>query len=237
MYIFYAPDFTENSVFSLSENESHHATHVLRLQAGDGIKIVNGKGKIANATILSVHKKHCTIEVSEIRIEPKEFSCSLHIAIAPVKSMDRFEWFLEKACEWGVDDITPIISENSERVKLNMQKCEATLIAALKQSGRAWKPVIHPMIKFSEFMKNNTLVDAANVIAYCGNIKKEMLLYTISKLQNVNVLIGPEGDFSIREIELAMANNWLPVTLGNYRLRTETAALESAVIYNLVNRL
>lgn len=236
MQHFFAPDLLENSFHFLSESESHHAIHVLRLKVNDLLSITNGKGAIAFAKITGVTKKNCSVSILEVKHISKEFNCKIHIAIAPVKSMDRFEWFLEKACEWGIDIITPVITKNSERQKLNLEKCKLKIIAALKQSGRAWLPKLNAVIYLDEFIKIKSKAKQ-KCIAYCGEIDKTFLIHEIKKGMDTEILIGPEGDFTHEEMQFAISNNWKPVTLGNYRLRTETAALESLVQYNLINRL
>ncbi|MBK6730683.1 MAG: 16S rRNA (uracil(1498)-N(3))-methyltransferase [Bacteroidetes bacterium] len=236
MQNFFAPDLLENSFHALSESESHHAIHVLRLKVNDVLSITNGKGAIATAKIIGISKKNCSVSIIEVKHVAKEFICKIHIAIAPVKSMDRFEWFLEKACEWGVDEITPVITKNSERQKLNLEKSNLKIIAAIKQSGRAWLPELNTVIYLDQFI-NMKSESEQKFIAYCGVFDKTLLIQEIKKGIDTEILIGPEGDFTNEEMLFAISNNWIPVTLGNYRLRTETAALETLVQYNLINRL
>lgn len=236
MQHFFAPDLLESGFHALSESESHHAVHVMRLRVNDALSITNGKGAVATAQIAAITKRICLVETTGITNIPREFPCSIHIAIAPVKSMDRFEWFLEKACEWGVDSITPVIATNGERLKLNRDKCILKLIAALKQCGRAWLPELHAMSPFDAFIGSEAAA-GQRYIATCNAVEKVLLPGAIQPGKDMKILIGPEGDFTKIELQHAISNNWKPVTLGEYRLRTETAALEALVQYNMINRM
>lgn len=209
-------------IIKLSLEESKHAIKVLRLKNNDKIRLVNGKGLEAYAKIIDDNHKHCLVQVLEQK-EETEQNNKVVIAIAPTKNNNRIEWFLEKAIEIGLTDFIPIICENSERKKFNTQRWEKISISALKQSQRLWKTKIHPPIKLVELIKNYTL--DIKTIAYCGNIPKENFTKYVNKNKNQIILIGPEGDFSQKEINLAIKNNYFPITLGKNRLRTETAGV------------
>ena len=236
MQIFYAPDLLESTFRNLSESESHHIVQVLRIKIGEHIKLTDGKGTMATAVLTGVEKKHCQVKILDVVHVPKDFNCSIQIAIAPVKSMDRFDWFLEKSCELGIDKIKPVLTNNCERNKLNIEKCKTRLVSAMKQSGRAWLPEISEVVHFNKYISGND-INTQKFIAYCGQNQKTFLFNAIKKRLNTEILIGPEGDFTYQEFEQALSNNWLPVTLGNYTLRTETAGLSALMQYNLVNTL
>jgi 16S rRNA (uracil1498-N3)-methyltransferase len=227
MHRFYSEDLEANTKeLILNEFESNHACRVLRLKAGDTVELVNGRGFFALATIVQPHHKRCLLEINRIEFTEADEK-RIHIAICPTKSNDRFEWFLEKAVEIGVDEITPLISENSERYKLNFERLEKIILSALKQSMRAYKPVLNPSIHVKEFIR----LHREALIAHCD---KQFQRFEIqrSKPSTYTIMIGPEGDFSKSEIELALKHNLKSVSLGNNRLRTETAGLVAITLLN-----
>lgn len=223
MQLFYNPDLTEHSqLISFSKEESLHIVKVLRKRSGDLLEITNGKGWLFSAEIVSDHIKSCTANlVSSTFFEPSKFK--IHLVVAPTKMNDRFEWFLEKATEIGITSITPILCDNSERRVIKTDRFEKILQSAMKQSLQYHLPQLKPLINFSEFIAQPP--NHQCFIAHCENSEKQSLKSQFIPNQEVTVLIGPEGDFSVKEIEMAIKNKFIPVTLGNTRLRTETAAI------------
>jgi 16S rRNA (uracil1498-N3)-methyltransferase len=223
MHLFYAPAIDNDLTFTLSPDESHHAIRVLRLNPGDGIVLVNGRGGWYQSTISRPDPKACTVEITGVSEGIGKPGYSLHIAMAPTKQIDRYEWFLEKATEIGISEITPIICEHSERKDVKNERQMRIVIAAMKQSLKAFHPVIHEPVSFKNFMKGN--IPGVRAIAHCQSGSKNWLNEIVHPDQQVTILIGPEGDFSDNEIALGAENGYLPITLGNSRLRTETAGV------------
>lgn len=223
MQLFYTPELTsETKQYTFSKEESKHMVRVLRKKEGDILHITNGKGTIFSAQITLADQKNCMVAIESFQFqEPKSYQ--LHVAVAPTKMNDRFEWFLEKATEIGIDTITPILCDRSERKVIKAERFEKIIQSATKQSLSAYFPELKPLTPFSDFIKNHT--DEQLFIAHCEEDKKQSLKQALQPQQNVTILIGPEGDFSPKEIQLALENNYIPVTLGDTRLRTETAAI------------
>jgi len=218
MHLFYAPLISENN-FELDEAESLHAVRVLRLKQGDEIILLDGKGTKYHAKIDNAHSKKCTFEIlSQQKINPRPFH--LHIAIAPTKTNERFEWFLEKATELGIEEITPVICERSERKAINHDRYEKILVSAMKQSMNEYLPRLNFQMDFQSFLKNSQ----PGFIAYCEE-QPATLLWKKEIDKSATVLIGPEGDFSSDEVSNAIRAGWIPVSLGESRLRTETAGV------------
>ncbi len=220
MHTFYIEDIGET--VTLSEIESKHAIKVLRLKIGATVRLVNGKGLEAFANIVFDHPKRCEVEIIKKNKETKA-PTKIVIAIAPTKSNDKIEWFLEKAIEIGLTDFVPIICKNSERKKFNETRWKKVAISALKQSQRLWIPTIHNPIKVEDFIKNNTT--DIKTIAYCGEFEKKDFSSIVDSSKNQLILIGPEGDFTPEETQFAFDNGFAPVSLGTNRLRTETAGV------------
>jgi len=218
----------------LSEEESNHAVRVLRLKANDFITIIDGKGKSVKAQITVSDKKrlHFNIEETLFEESPKT---KVHIAIAPTKNMDRFQFFIEKATEIGIDEITPILTKNSERKVINIEKVRKSCISALKQSGNLYLPKINDLQKIEDFTSTQ---DAKHqiFIAHCETDQDKTELKDLLDDSNfVTILIGPEGDFSSEEIKLAKKNGWIPTSLGSTRLRTETAGIVACHTVRLIS--
>lgn len=233
MTLFYIQGASKELQF-LPKEESKHAVKVLRLQTGDVLAITNGEGDIHTAKVVIPNQKKCEVQIFETKhFEPKKFK--IHIAVAPTKLNDRYEWMLEKMTEMGVDEITPIICHRSERKVLKLERMERIIVSAVKQSWKAYKPVINEPIKYSEFIKN-TQFDQ-QFIAHCnGGCGSDAHLKTMADTEkNIGILIGPEGDFSESEVKLATENGWVKTGLGSARLRTETAALVACFTLNLMN--
>jgi 16S rRNA (uracil1498-N3)-methyltransferase len=217
MHRFYTPELTlEFSHLTLSEAESKHAVQVMRLLTNQQIQLFNGKGLSAIATVIDNHPKRCSVRIDQRSEHPKENQ--IHIAIAPTKNMERLEWFVEKATEIGITEISLIKCQNSERREVKIERLEKILISAVKQSGRYFVPTLHPIEKWTDFLKKNP----NGLIAHCREGEKMKI---DTSFQNKVIVIGPEGDFTLEEIELALGRGYSPITLGENRLRTETAAL------------
>lgn len=232
MHLFYTPDISAET-YTLNEIESKHCTRVLRLTTNDQIELIDGKGNLFEAKITDPNPKKCSVEVVKTVKEFGKRNHYLHIAIAPTKNIDRFEWFLEKATEIGIDEITPIICEHSERKVIKPERLEKIIISAIKQSIKAYKPTLNKLISFSEFITQN--FEGKKYIAHCEENSKTLLKSACKKEENVLILIGPEGDFSPTEIELAKQNNFIETSLGESRLRTETAGIVACHTINLIN--
>ena len=217
MHRFYTPELTlEFSHLTLSEAESKHAVQVMRLLNDQQIELFNGKGLSAIATVIDNHPKRCSVRINQRSEHPKENQ--IHIAIAPTKNMERLEWFVEKATEIGITEISLIKCQNSERREVKIERLEKILISAVKQSGRYFMPQLNPLVKWTDFLKKNP----NGLIAHCREGEKMKI---DTSFQNKVIVIGPEGDFTLEEIELALGRGYSPITLGENRLRTETAAL------------
>lgn len=232
MHLFYTPDIVGDA-YQLSEEESRHCIKVLRLGMGDVVQLIDGKGGLYKAEILDPHHKHTTLKIQEHVQEYSKRNHYLHIAVAPTKNIERFEWFLEKATEIGIDEITPLICERSERKEVKVERLNKIITSAIKQSLKAYHPKLNDLCTFKNFLK---LPAEEKFIAHCINQEKSALKDKISKHGNYTILIGPEGDFSPLEIDLAVSDNYIPISLGASRLRTETAALQACFEINFLNR-
>ncbi|WP_372947717.1 16S rRNA (uracil(1498)-N(3))-methyltransferase [Mariniphaga sp.] len=232
MQLFYIPEIGGNEII-LDETESKHAIRVLRLKIGDRVHVVDGNGGFYTAKITEPHPKKCKLSILESHKEFGKRQFKLHIAIAPTKNNDRFEWFLEKATEIGIDEITPLMCEHSERKNIKPDRLEKILVSAMKQSLKAFLPKLNPLVPFNDFIHKNEV--SQNFIAHCYEGGKPHLKNEIIKEENVIILIGPEGDFSMEEVEEAKINGFREISLGTSRLRTETAGVVACHIVNLVN--
>lgn len=231
MHLFYTPDI-ENNIYSLNEEESSHCSRVLRLRNGDEIFLTNGKGDLFQSEITNIGSKHCTVNVIKTFPRYGKRNYNLHIAVAPTKNADRLEWFLEKATETGIDEITPLICKHSERKTVNIDRLNRVITAAMKQSLKAYHPIINKERKFEDFIAGK--FPASKFIGYCGNNTSKLKdLYKPG--ESALILIGPEGDFSEDEIIKAKENNFIPINLGKNRYRTETAALLACHTVYMIN--
>ncbi|RZL48423.1 MAG: 16S rRNA (uracil(1498)-N(3))-methyltransferase [Pedobacter sp.] len=233
MHVFYTPDIHSDH-YTLNEEESRHCSKVLRLVIGDEIYLIDGKGGFYKAQIAEVNKKHVQLQIIEKQTEYGKRNHHLHIAIAPTKNIDRLEWFLEKATEIGIDEVTPIICDRSERKIVKEERLEKVITSAVKQSLTAYHPKLNSTISFVDFMKQSN--DAQKLIAHCMDGEKHYVNQLVQKHQSYLILIGPEGDFTPAELNIALHNGYKAVTLGNTRLRTETAALAACFEANYINR-
>lgn len=233
MQLFYNSDIkSTDTIFQFDKEESKHIIKVLRKRGGDIIHITNGKGYLFHSEITLESEKKCEVRIIKIdAFEARKYN--LHIAIAPTKMNDRLEWFLEKATEIGIDEISLILCDHSERKTFKIDRAEKIIQAAMKQSNQFYLPKINEPISFSDFISKET--NSLNFIAHCEEDKKDLFKNGIQANQNILVLIGPEGDFSPKEIALALKNNFIPVSLGNTRLRTETAGIVACHTVALIN--
>lgn len=236
MQLFFNTDITETTQnITFDKIESKHIVRVLRKKENDLLHITNGKGLLFTAAITIANDKKCLAEITNVTHQPKHWNYYLHIAIAPTKNNDRLEWFLEKATEIGIDEITPIICSNSERKIVKMERLQKIIQAATKQSLQMVLPKLNEPVKLNDFIVSNT--KGTLFIAHCEeDSKKTLLKNTLEKSEKTTILIGPEGDFSEKEIDLALQNNYTPISLGESRLRTETAALVAVHTVALVNQ-
>ncbi|ALU75368.1 16S rRNA (uracil(1498)-N(3))-methyltransferase [Tenacibaculum finnmarkense genomovar finnmarkense] len=225
MQLFFNPDITtETTQITFDKEESRHIVRVLRKKEGDILQITNGAGFLFSVSITIANDKRCLTTVVKYEEKPNNRDYYLHVAIAPTKNNDRLEWFLEKATEIGIDEITPIICDNSERKIVKIDRLNKIVQAAMKQSLQFTLPKLNDPIKLSEFLKKD--VTSKLFIAHCEeNIEKKLLKNIADKNENYTILIGPEGDFSSKEIDYALNHNFKPISLGDNRLRTETAGL------------
>jgi 16S rRNA (uracil1498-N3)-methyltransferase len=233
MQLFFNPDLSENSTeITFSKDESKHIVKVLRKTIGDSLHITNGKGWLFEAKLQNTDIKRCmAVMTSKIQQPKKHYQ--LHLAVAPTKMNDRFEWFLEKATEIGVDTITPIICDHSERKIIKIDRFEKILQSAMKQSLNCYLPKLNDAIIFKDFVQQE--FNGQRFIAHCHETQRKSLKHGLQAKSDVLILIGPEGDFSVKEIEMAIQNKFIPVTLGETRLRTETAAIVACHSVAFVN--
>ena len=216
----------------LSAEESKHATKVLRKKEGDILNFTDGKGNFYKAEITVADTRKCRLKIVSSEQKEKQHNYYLHIAIAPTKNMDRFEWFLEKATEIGIDEITPIICSHSERKVIKTERCNRILLSAMKQSLKFHLPKLNEAISLNDFIKQD--YEGSKYIAHCEDGEKKELKIE-NKTDKYLILIGPEGDFSQKEIDLALQNKFKAVSLGRSRLRTETAGIVATHTVNIHN--
>jgi 16S rRNA (uracil1498-N3)-methyltransferase len=220
--VFYTPGITGNQHI-LNEEESIHAVRVLRLKKGDAVTLVDGRGGWYTAELADPAPKSCRVKVTGVCREYGKRPYRLHIALAPTKNTDRFEWFVEKSVEIGIDEITPLLCEHSERKHINMERIQRIMTAAMKQSKKAYLPQLNAMAAFDEWLKNGTA--GQRLIAYCGEGGRQPLKRIYQPGRDVSIAIGPEGDFSPEEVSRALASGFHGISLGESRLRTETAGI------------
>ncbi|WP_316797175.1 16S rRNA (uracil(1498)-N(3))-methyltransferase [Pedobacter agri] len=234
MHIFYTPDIDQNT-YTLNEEESKHCVRVLRLSIGAVVNLVDGKGGFYTAEITSDNPKKVSLKILNVVTAFHKRNHYLHIAVAPTKNIDRIEWFLEKATELGIDEITPIITDRSERRVVKEDRLNKVITSAVKQSIKAYHPKLNDAISFDSFLK--TPFQGDQLIAHCiDNGDKKYISDLVLPHQKYLVLIGPEGDFTPEEVDLALNKGFKPLTLGDNRLRTETAALSVCFEINYLNR-
>ena len=238
MQLFYQPTIDkQDSEFTFDKIESRHIVRVLRKKEGDLLHITNGKKLLVTAKILDAHDKKCRVQLLDFTLQDNQKPFKLCVAIAPTKSNERFEWFLEKATEIGIDEIYPIRCKHSERKVIKPERLQKVLITAMKQSLHFQLPVLHNLQDFKDFIHLHKSYD--KFIAYCENEQvtssRNALQTRLKPQKDVCILIGPEGDFSQEEIALALENGFIPVSLGTARLRTETAGIVAVHTVHLLN--
>ena len=223
MQLFYNPTITESTeVFSFDKEESKHIIKVLRKKDTDLLYVTNGLGLLFKTEITLASDSKCTVKIISFeKSAPSKYH--LHLAVAPTKMNDRYEWFLEKATEIGIHEITPIICDRSERKVINTERFDKIILTAMKQCNQLYLPKLNSAMTFKEFVKLKN--EGLQLVAHCEETDKKTLKSVLVPNENITMLIGPEGDFSEKEIEAALENNYIPVSLGNTRLRTETAAI------------
>ena len=233
MQLFYNSEININDDdLIMSDSEHHHLTKVLRKKTGDKVYLTNGNGYLFEAILNYIGEKSTQLKIINSKKE-SSMDYSLHIAIAPTKKIDRFEWFLEKAIEIGVSSITPLTCKYNERKSLNYTRLNKITVAAMKQSLQTYLPKIEPIVSIKEFIESNQCKQ--KYIAHCKNSKKVHLSKIIKRKTNSSIIIGPEGGFTDDEISLAIDYNFIPVSLGNNRLRTETAGIVCCQTFSDVN--
>lgn len=233
MIIFYAPDIMQCP--ELPEEESGHCVRVLRHVEGDEVEVVDGAGTWYHCRIVSAHPKHCSLEVIE-RHDDAHWPYNVQLAIAPTKNLDRMEWWLEKATEMGLDRFTPIKCRFSERKELKTERMRKIAVSAMKQSLKATLPQIDEMTDIKQYLREP--FDGQKFIAHCmSDQERKLLSHEVKPGTAVRVLIGPEGDFSPEEVQMAIAAGYIPVSLGDQRLRTETAALAAVHTMHVINEI
>jgi 16S rRNA (uracil1498-N3)-methyltransferase len=234
MNLFYLPEVHEGTV-QLTVEESVHCIRVLRMKAGDPILFTDGKGWFYEGRLTQADARKCLADLSSKRKGDDFDGYGIHIALGPTKQADRTEWFVEKATEMGIDEISFFISEHSERRHLQLERLNRVAVSAMKQSLKSRLPKINPLEKFSDFLSH---ADAdQKYIAWINNGVQDLLVSQIRPESSALVLIGPEGDFSGKEVEKAMSRGYLPVSLGSARLRTETAALTACMGCHIVKQV
>lgn len=239
VHYFYTPDAEISD--ELTEEEAAHAVRVLRMKPGDSIMLMDGNGCFFEAEITESTNKRCFYRIKEKINQPKEWNGHLHIAMAPTKNMDRTEWFVEKATEIGIDEISFLISKNSERKVIKLDRVNRIVVSAVKQSRKSFLPQLNEMVDFIDFISQD--IKGLKCICHCYDDTdfpetqpKVHLKDIVRNGEDITVLVGPEGDFSIDEVRKAIKKGFVPVTLGKSRLRTETACLVAVNIMNLFNQ-
>ncbi|WP_298247099.1 16S rRNA (uracil(1498)-N(3))-methyltransferase [uncultured Christiangramia sp.] len=235
MQLFYNPDISENDKQVIfPKDESRHIVKVLRKTEGDELSITNGNGMLFKAQIIQADVKQCIASINSSESQPAP-PYYLHMIVAPTKMNDRYEWFLEKAMEIGVHEITPVICDHSERKTVKLERYQRVLLSAMKQSLHMHFPKLNDPVSFSELMQ--TEMPGMKLIAHCEDDEEKPYLQNKLKANStINILIGPEGDFSPNEIKTAMEENWQQISLGESRLRTETAAIAACHTVALINQ-
>ncbi len=234
MNLFYSTEIDTHTI-TLVDDEAKHCTKVLRKSIGDEVFVIDGNGNLYTARIESIGKRDCICSIIDKVENFGNHDYYVRMCVAPTKNIDRFEFFVEKAVEIGVDEIIPVCSENSERKVVNVERIERIVLSAMKQSYKAKMPLVTEMTPIKTIITNS--FSGLKCIAHCEEEKKSLLRDAIKDVQEITILIGPEGDFSLSEISSAKQNGWIPVSLGESRLRTETAAIAAVHTVNLMKQI
>jgi 16S rRNA (uracil1498-N3)-methyltransferase len=234
MQIFYMPDIKGNTCV-MDENESRHSIRVLRMVKGEKLKLVDGNGNLYEGLISDPDPLHCGITIIGITRNFEKRDYKLHIAISPIKNQDRFEWFVEKSVEIGIDEITPLICRNTEKPGIKRDRLNNIIISAMKQSIKAFRPVLNEPIAFGDFI--DTDISGIKMIAHCNHFyDRNKIDQVYKKNKDAVILIGPEGDFNDEELNLAFKHGFKPVHFGSSRLRTETAGIAACHSVYFINQ-
>jgi 16S rRNA (uracil1498-N3)-methyltransferase len=234
MMIFYVPGIKGNTCV-MDENESSHSIRVLRMTKGDRLKLVDGNGNLYEGIISDPDPSGCRVTITSVIKDFEKRGYRLHIAISPVKNQERFEWFIEKSVEIGVDEITPVICRNTEKPGIKRDRINSIIISAMKQSLKAFRPALNEPVAFGEFINSDH--DGIKMIAHCNPAHERKKIDQIyEKNRDAVILIGPEGDFSGEELLLAFDNGYKSVHLGTSRLRTETAGIAACHSVYFINQ-
>jgi 16S rRNA (uracil1498-N3)-methyltransferase len=234
MQVFFAPGIAGKD-YVLDEKESRHTIKVLRMRKGEQVRLIDGKGSLYEGRISIDDPKKCLIEIVNVTRSFGKRNYRLHIAISPLKNPDRFEWFIEKSVEIGIDEITPLICRNTEKKAIKPERLESIIISAAKQSLKAQLPLLNEPVEFSKLALKNS--GYKGLIATCNEeLHRKSISETVKRGENVMILIGPEGDFSEEELKLALREEYIPVHLGTSRLRTETAGLAACHSVYFINQ-
>ena len=237
MIQFYAPDIATLPV--LPETDSQHCVRVLRMREGDKVQVVDGAGRRYNCTIALAHSKHTALQVESVEEQPRVWPCDISVAVAPTKHLDRMEWLVEKLVEIGVDRITPLRCARSERKDINCERLRKIAVAAMKQSLKAVLPRIDDMMPLAAYLAEEAGEGEQRFAGYCDEdvVTRRLLARSYEPGRPVRILIGPEGDFSPAEISEILAAGYTAVTMGDNRLRTETAALVACDTVHIINQM
>ncbi|HEX6170982.1 MAG TPA: RsmE family RNA methyltransferase [Chitinophagaceae bacterium] len=232
---FYITEFVSSQKeIVLDEDTSRHVVQVLRMKEGEKLNLTDGKGHLISAGIIDDHKKHCTVKVVDSKFT-SQASRKVTIAISLLKNANRFEWFLEKATEIGVSEIIPLICERTEKQKFRHDRMKGICISAMLQSQQVWLPELYEPVKYIEYIKSGTGdTDLTKFIAHCEKPAEKQNLSSFQSFTHSTILVGPEGDFTKQEIEFALQNNFIPVSLGETRLRTETAGVVAMALLKMI---
>lgn len=234
MQVFYAPGISSD-IHILDENESKHIIRVLRMPKGTLVNLIDGKGNLYEGTIEDPDPKKCSIRITGVQRDFEKRSYRLHIAISPLKNSERFEWFVGKCVEIGIDEITPLICRNTEKIKIKDERLNSIIISAMKQSLKSSATILHKALAYSDFIE--TGYASKRFIAHCeDSIPRQKISDVYSKGEDALILIGPEGDFSMEEINNALDHGFSGVHLGKSRLRTETAGIAACHSIYFINQ-
>lgn len=234
MIQFYAPDIASDPL--LPETDSQHCVKVLRMREGDDVQVIDGKGWLYNCRLIDAHPKHAMLQVVERHEHPLPWRQRISVAVAPTKMMDRMEWLVEKLTEVGFNEFVPLLCRYSERKEIKEERLRKIAISAMKQSLKAVLPDIRPMTPIADFIKG--CYAEQKFVAYCDpSIPRRMLTELYQPGKDTAILIGPEGDFSAAEIKMAIDAGFQPVSLGDNRLRTETAALYACSAFHIIDEI
>ncbi len=236
MHRFFAPDIATTA--TLPEEESRHCTRVLRLVEGDEVEVIDGCGNLYRCRISLAHSKHCAVEILDRQQLSPHWGSRVELAVAPTKNLDRIEWMAEKCTEMGIDRITPLLCQHSERKVLKTERLHKILVAAVKQSLKAQLPQLDELTPIAHLIGENS--NAQRFIAYCDESLPRNDRHSLAQVydpgRDALVMIGPEGDFSPAEVQAALQAGFVPVTLGDSRLRTETAALAAIATMHAIKQ-